>query len=233
MTAKPLPDANFIPSLDYHAWKIRPASRGFDAMIAEFAAHSYFWWIAHALATEDAISVPSLIGNPVPDITGFVVVEQPGVYRVELLGPAAIPGRPRTGTPISTIYSIHAPDGPSPSLVKEWNQILLQYGSKNRCSLPARSFITVIKHKYEKLDTDLAQAVAYVSDCVGYAAWLHSTGQLAPSRLHSRYLASLPAMDEFGRKLITGLAARAEQIESAALMKSIAALPRRLSTAAL
>jgi len=233
MTAKPLPDATFIPSLDYHAWKIRQASSGFDAMIAEFAAHSYFWWIAHALATKDAIAVPSLIGNPVPNLTGFVVVEQPGVYRVELLGPAAVPGKPRTGTPISTIYSIHAPDGPSPSVVKEWDQILLQYGSKNRCSLPAPSFITVIKHKYEKLDAALAQAVAYVSDCVGYAAWLHSTGQSAPSRLHSRYLASLPAKDVLGRNLISGLAARAEQIERAAQMKTIAAQPRRLSTAAL
>ena len=233
MTAKPPPDADFIPSLDYHAWKIRPAARGFDAMIAEFAAHSYVWWIAHALATKDAITVPSLIGNPVPNLTGFVVVEQPGVYRVELLGPAAIPGKPRTGTPISTIYSIHAPNGPSPRLEKEWNQILLQYGSRNRCSLPARSFITVIKHKYERLDAALTEAVSYVSDCVGYAAWLHSTGQLAPSRLHRRYLESLPAADAFGRSLITGLAAHAEQIERAAQMKSIAAQPRRLSTAAL
>ena len=233
MTAKPLSDASFIPSLDYHAWKIRPASGAFDAMIAEFAAHSYFWWIAHALATKDAIAVPSLIGNPVPNLTGFVVVEQPGVYRVELLGPAAVTGKPRTGTPISTIYSFDAPNGPSPSLVKEWNQILLQYGSKNRCSLPAGSFITVIRHKYEKLDAPLAKAVAYVSDCVGYAAWLHSTGKLAPSRLHSRYLASLPAKDVFGRSLITGLAARAEQIERAAQMKAIAAQPRLLSTGAL
>lgn len=229
MTAKPTPE--FIPRLDYHAWNIRPA-RGFDATIAEFAAHAYFWWIAHALWTKDAIRVPSLFDNPVLDLAGLVVVEQPGIYRVELLGPAAIHGKPRTGTPISTIYSIHAPNGPSPRVEREWDQILRDYGSKNRCRLPARSFITVIKHKYAKLDAALAQAVAQISDCVGYAAWLHSTGQLAPSSMHTKYLETLPATDVAGRALIAGEASRARKNEEAAHQRRVDSILRSLSTEA-
>ncbi|KWT65018.1 MULTISPECIES: hypothetical protein [unclassified Variovorax] len=226
MTAKPTPDVHFIPSLDYHAWKMSQA-RGIAAVLAQLGAETYYAWVAHALVTKSAIPVPGLLGN-VPKLNGFALIEKPGVYRVELLGPEAIRGKPRTGTPITTIYSFHVPGKPSPGVLREWDQILHDYGSMNRCPLLAPSFITVINHKYEKLDAELTQAVAEISNYIGFAAWLHSTGKMSSAFMQAKYLESLPAWDIEGRAIVTASIARAEQAARADLERK---LNPRFSTA--
>lgn len=211
----------FIPRFDYAAWTIhRPTGAEADRNVV--AMRRYYWWVAHALFHKEPIPIPSLLDNPVPNLTGFVVSEKPGILRIEVLGPEYFPGRPRTGVPVATIYAFNDADGPCTVLNREWNQILHDYGSKKRTELPARAFITVIKHTYEKLDADLTRAVADISDFLGYAGWVHCAGISPPKGTQQRYMATLPASDRAARNHLEALAARQGPMTKVAEPTSVA-----------
>lgn len=167
----------------------------------------YYWWVAHALFAKEPIAVPALLGNCVPEGTGMVIVEAPGVYRVELLGTAVIAGRPRTGIPIATVYSFLDKAGPCEVITAWWAKIQLEYGAPRRGNLPGRGFIAVIKHKYMKLDAETGRAVTEICDFMGYAAFGHSTGASPPEESRRSYLAAMAPDDVHARKHLQGLAA--------------------------
>lgn len=198
---------SLVPRFNYAEWTIGTPSGG-EAERALRAAQRYFWWVAHALFHKEPIPVPCLLPNPVPNITAFVVPEDRGILRVEILGPEYFPGRPRTGVPIATIYVFHDRDGTSKVFQRMWDQLLNDYGSKKRTALPARSFITVIKHKYEKLDVPLTRAIDEISGFLGYAGWMHLIGVTPLNGTQAPYVATLRASDAAARKHIEALAAR-------------------------
>jgi len=157
---------------------------------------AYFWWVCHALFAKEPIPIPSLRANPVPRVSGMAMVEAPGVYRIELLGPAAIAGRPRTGVPVATVYSFFDMTGPCAILKQQWAKVQHDYGAPARTALPGRGFIAVIKHRYVKLDERTAAALTELCDYLGYAAFAHSTGDSPPDETRRAYLAAMPGEDQ-------------------------------------
>jgi hypothetical protein len=186
--------APFISRIDFETWTSY-SPKGGDAARATRGMQLYFWWVAHALFAKEPIPISGLIGVQSPSLTGMAMVERPGVYRVELLGPAAITGRPRTGAPIATVYSFFDRTGPCDILAQEWAKIQHDYGAPGRIELPSRAFICVIKHRYVDMDARTADAVSELSDFVGYAAFAHSTGDSPPDETRRAYVAAMGPND--------------------------------------
>lgn len=162
---------------------------------------------SHALFAKEPIPIPCLLDSCVPEGTGIAIVEKPGIYRVELLGPAAIVGKPRTGVPIATVYSFLDMSSPCDVIAAEWAKKQLEYGAPGRAELPGRGFMAVIKHKYAKLDAQTGPAVTEICDFLGYAAFAHSTGNSPPEESRRSYLAAMASHDVAARKHVQGLVA--------------------------
>lgn len=182
------PPSHFLPRFDFNECTVQRPSFTKERALT---AGRWWWWVEHALCRGQPIRVPTVFGElrqPM-GLNGFVVREIPGVYRAEIIGPAAKPGAPRTGVPIATVFTFERSRDRRSAFEGLWARIFKQYGADYRTPFPGEDCFLVIRHAHLAATDNAATEALIRSLCdgIGYGAHLHSSGIPAPSAMRSSY----------------------------------------------